>query len=87
VPVAAGAPGHGCGHNLLGTAAVAAAVAANRERIAAKLPGTIRVYGTPAEELILGKTFMLRDGAFAGTDVVLAWHPEADNYLYSGGRS
>jgi aminobenzoyl-glutamate utilization protein B len=85
-PVVAGSPGHGCGHNLLGTAAVAAAVAANRERIAAKLPGTIRVYGTPAEELILGKTFMLRDGAFAGTDVVLAWHPEADNYLYSGGR-
>jgi len=85
-PVVAGSPGHGCGHNLLGTAAVAAAVAANRERIAAKLPGTIRVYGTPAEELILGKTFMLRDGAFAGTDVVLAWHPEAENYVYSGGR-
>jgi aminobenzoyl-glutamate utilization protein B len=64
----AGAPGHGCGHNLLGTAAVAAAVAANRERIARKLPGTIRVYGTPAEEQILGKTFLLRDGVFAGTE-------------------
>ncbi|MDL2717164.1 MAG: amidohydrolase [Acidobacteriota bacterium] len=85
-PVAAGAPGHGCGHNLLGTAAVAAAVAANRERIAQKLPGTIRVYGTPAEEQILGKTFLLRDGAFAGTDVVLSWHPESENYLYSGRR-
>lgn len=85
-PAVAGAPGQGCGHNLLGTAAVAAAVAANRERIAARLPGTIRVYGTPAEELILGKTFMLRDGVFSGTDVVLAWHPEADNYVYSGGR-
>ncbi|MGA7992880.1 MAG: amidohydrolase [Thermoanaerobaculia bacterium] len=85
-PAAAGAPGHGCGHNLLGTAAVAAAVAANRERVAAKLPGTIRVFGTPAEEQILGKTFMLRDGVFAGTDAVLAWHPEAENYLYSGGR-
>lgn len=82
----AGAPGHGCGHNLLGTAAVAAAVAANRERIAQKLPGTLRLYGTPAEELILGKTFMLRDGVFAGTDVVLAWHPEAESYVYSGGR-
>ncbi len=85
-PAVAGAPGQGCGHNLLGTAAVAAAVAANRERIAQKLPGTIRVYGTPAEEQILGKTFMLRDGVFAGTDVVLAWHPEAENYVYSGGR-
>ena len=81
-----GAPGHGCGHNLLGTAAVAAAVAANRERIAAKLPGTIRVYGTPAEELILGKTFMLRDGAFQGVDAVLAWHPEAESYVVTGGR-
>ena len=85
-PAVAGAPGQGCGHNLLGTAAVAAAVAANRERVEKKLPGTIRVYGTPAEEQILGKTFMLRDGAFAGTDVVLAWHPEAENYVYSGGR-
>ncbi len=85
-PVLAGAPGHGCGHNLLGTAAVAAAVAANRERIAGKLPGTIRVFGTPAEEQILGKTFMLRDGAFAGTDVVLSWHPEQANYVYSGRR-
>lgn len=85
-PLVAGAPGHGCGHNLLGTAAVAAAVAANRERIAARLPGTIRVFGTPAEELILGKTFMLRDGAFQGTDAVLSWHPEPATYVYGGGR-
>ncbi len=85
-PAVAGAPGHGCGHNLLGTAAVAAAVAANQVRVSRKLPGTIRVYGTPAEEQILGKTFMLRDGVFAGTDAVLAWHPESENYLYSGGR-
>ncbi len=85
-PLVAGAPGHGCGHNLLGTAAVAAAVAANRQRIADRLPGTIRVYGTPAEEQILGKTFMLRDGAFAGADAVLSWHPEQANYVYSGRR-
>jgi aminobenzoyl-glutamate utilization protein B len=85
-PLVTGAPGHGCGHNLLGTAAVAAAVAANRERIAGKLAGTIRVFGTPAEEQILGKTFMLKGGAFAGTDVVLSWHPEQANYVYSGRR-
>lgn len=85
-PLVAGAPGHGCGHNLLGTAAVAAAVAANRERLLAKLPGTIRVFGTPAEEQILGKTFMIRDGAFRGTDAVLAWHPEQSNYVYSKPR-
>jgi aminobenzoyl-glutamate utilization protein B len=85
-PLVAGAPGHGCGHNLLGTAAVAAAVAANRERIAAKLPGTIRVFGTPAEEQLIGKPFMLRDGVFTGTDAVLSWHPEQMNYVYSGRR-
>jgi aminobenzoyl-glutamate utilization protein B len=80
-PVIAGAPGQGCGHNLLGTAAVAAAVAANRERLSRKLPGTIRVFGTPAEEQLLGKTFMLRDGAFARTDAVLAWHPADATYV------
>ncbi|HEU4728569.1 MAG TPA: amidohydrolase [Kofleriaceae bacterium] len=77
--VAEGAPGHGCGHNLLGTASVAAAIAANRERIAKKLPGTIQLFGTPAEEILFGKTFMLRDGAFKHTDVVLAWHPDDQN--------
>lgn len=71
-----GAAGHGCGHNLLGTASVAAAIAANRERIARKLPGTIQLFGTPAEEIGIGKTFMIRDGAFQRTDVVLAWHPD-----------
>src|SRR5450830_925881 len=80
-PLAAGAPGHGCGHNLLGTAAVAAAVAANRQRIADKLPGTIRLFGTPAEEQLLGKPFMLRDGVFSGTDAVLAWHPADATYV------
>lgn len=73
--VAEGA-GHGCGHNLLGTGAVAAAVALNRERVARGLPGTIKLFGTPAEEILFGKAFMIRDGAFTGTDVVLAWHPD-----------
>jgi aminobenzoyl-glutamate utilization protein B len=78
-PVTEGAPGHGCGHNLLGTAAVAAAIAANRERIAKKLPGTIQLFGTPAEEIGIGKTFMIKDGAFKRTDVVLSWHPDDQN--------
>lgn len=51
--VAEGTPGHGCAHNLLGTASVAAAVAANRERAARKLPGTIQLFGTPADALVL----------------------------------
>jgi aminobenzoyl-glutamate utilization protein B len=80
-PLVAGASGHGCGHNLLGTAAVAAAVAANHERLLARLPGTIRVFGTPAEEQLLGKPFMLRDGVFGGTDAVLAWHPADATYV------
>lgn len=74
-----GAPGHGCGHNLLGTASVAAAIAANRERIARKLPGTIQLFGTPAEEILFGKTFMIRGGAFDHTGVVFAWHPDDQN--------
>jgi aminobenzoyl-glutamate utilization protein B len=79
-------PGHGCGHNLLGTAATAAAVAANRERQARKLPGTIQLFGTPAEEVLLGKTFMVRDGAFKSTDAVLAWHPDDQNRVINRAR-
>jgi len=80
-PRVAGGAGQGCGHNLFGAAAVAAAVAANQARIAGKLPGTIRLFGTPAEEQLIGKPFMLRDGVFAGTDVVLVWHPAASTYV------
>ena len=85
-PEAKDAPGHGCGHNLLGTAAVAAAVAANRARAEQKLPGTIKVYGSPAEEILIGKTFMLMAGAFKGTDVVLSWHPLDKNVVGTGTR-
>ena len=85
-PEKEGAPGHGCGHNLLGTAAVAAGVAANRARVEQKMPGTIKIFGTPAEELLLGKTFMLKAGAFNGTDVVLSWHPEAENQVVTRPR-
>lgn len=84
-PLGAG-PGHACGHNLLGTAAVSAAIAANEVRVARKLPGTIQVFGTPAEELLFGKTFMVRDGAFAKTDVVLTWHPDDQNRVVNRTR-
>lgn len=85
-PLAADEPGHGCGHNLLGTAAVAAAVAANRDRIQRKLPGTVQVFGTPAEEIGIGKTFMLMAGAFRNTDVVLSWHPGDKSEVANGKR-
>jgi aminobenzoyl-glutamate utilization protein B len=79
--------GHGCGHNLLGTASTAAAVAANRERQSRKLPGTIQLFGTPAEEVLFGKTFMIQGGAFKATDVVLAWHPDAQNRVPNRART
>ncbi len=70
-----GAPGHGCGHNLFGAASALAAVAVKHHLAAAKLPGTIRFYGTPAEESGAGKVYMIRAGAFSGADAILAWHP------------
>ena len=48
--------------------------------------GTIKVFGTPAEEILFGKTFMLRDGAFKGTDVALAWHPDDENQIHNRSR-
>src|SRR6266496_96087 len=61
--------------------AVAAAIAANRARLEQKLPGTIQLFGTPAEEQLYGKTFLVRDGAFKDTDVVLSWHPGLQNLV------
>ncbi|MEZ5404410.1 MAG: amidohydrolase [Bryobacteraceae bacterium] len=72
--------GHGCGHNLLGTAVVFAAIAARDEMAERKLGGTIRVLGTPAEEGGSGKVYMARAGAFDGADVALTWHPGDANH-------
>jgi len=74
-PIAAGAPGHGCGHNLLGSGAALAAVAVKEEMQARGLKGTIRYYGTPAEEGGGGKIYMIHAGLFRDVDVVLTWHP------------
>ena len=74
-PLVAGGPGHGCGHNLLGTASVAAALAVKAAIDEAGLNGTIRVYGTPAEEGGSGKVYMARAGLFDGVAAVLSWHP------------
>jgi len=78
-PRVAGAPGHGCGHNLLGTASALAAVAVKQELEATGRPGTIRFYGTPAEEGGAGKVYMIRAGAFKDVGAVLAWHPADTN--------
>ena len=74
-PLVAGAPGHGCGHNLFGAASLGAALAIKEQIRAGALKGTILFYGTPAEEDIGGKTYMTRDGVFNDVDVMLAWHP------------
>ena len=74
-PLEAGAPGHGCGHNLFGVASLGAAIAVKELMAAGKLKGTIRFYGTPAEEAGSGKAYMTRDGLFKDLDVCLAWHP------------
>jgi len=74
-PLLAGAPGHGCGHNLFGAASLGAAVAIKEQLAAGKLHGTIRFYGTPAEESVGGKLYMVRAGLFKDVDVALAWHP------------
>jgi aminobenzoyl-glutamate utilization protein B len=68
-------PGHGCGHNLFGAASLGAAIAVKELIAAGRLAGTVRFYGTPAEEAIGGKVYMTRAGVFRGVDVALAWHP------------
>src|SRR5262249_34566352 len=78
-PVQAGAPGHGCGHNLLGSASALAAVAIKEEIQARGLQGTIRYYGTPAEEGGGGKIYMIHAGLFRDVDLVLGWHPGDSN--------
>ncbi len=73
-----GAGGHGCGHNLFGAGSLGAAVAIKELIQQGKLKGTIRFYGTPAEESVGGKIYMARDGLFADLDVCLDWHPDVE---------
>ena len=83
-PVEAGAPGHGCGHNLLGSASALAVVAVKEEMQARGLKGTIRYYGTPAEEGGGGKIYMIHAGLFMDVDAVLSWHPSDSNSVNLG---
>jgi aminobenzoyl-glutamate utilization protein B len=74
-PVVEGAPGHGCGHNILGVGAIMAAVSLAEWLSSAGLPGTVKVLGTPAEEICVGKPFMARAGFFREIDAIIDWHP------------
>ena len=70
--------GHGCGHNLFGAGSVGAAMALKRTMESEELDGTVRLYGTPAEETVVGKVYMAREGLFDDLDASLVWHPSLE---------
>lgn len=77
-PVIEGAPGHGCGHNMMGTAAIAAAIAVKRSMETNGIHGTIRFYGSPAEETVISRPYMVRAGLFNDVDAVIDNHASSD---------
>jgi aminobenzoyl-glutamate utilization protein B len=78
-PLVEGAPGHGCGHNIHGSTALAAVIAVRYILENENIPGTIKFYGTPAEENYGGKVFMVREGLYDGLDACLGHHPSSIN--------
>ena len=76
-PLNEGAAGHGCGHNLFGTASLASAIAVKELIEDGKIKGTVKFFGTPAEEKFFGKIWMVREGLWDDVDVNLSWHPAA----------
>src|SRR5207302_10709161 len=87
-PLEGRAAGHGCGHCALGTGAVGAALAIQGVYDKYKLPGTLRLYGTPAEETVIGKVYMTLDGQFNDLDACLHWHPgDKNKVMYSSSKA
>jgi aminobenzoyl-glutamate utilization protein B len=84
-PVEEEASGHGCAHNLLGTAVLGAALGLKAEMQHKKLAGTIVMFGCPAEEIMLGKIVMAREGLFDELDIALTWHPQSLNGVMNCG--
>ena len=78
-PISGQAAGHACGHHLFGTGSTAAAIATREWLEQTGTEGTVRLYGTPAEEGGAGKVYMVRAGMFEDVDAVLAWHPSDAN--------
>lgn len=83
-PIAGQGAGHGCGHNLFGTASVATGLEIKKLLKEGKLHGTIKVFGCPAEEGGSGKVYLVREGLFNGVDAVLHWHPSSENATMVG---
>ncbi|NQY06236.1 MAG: amidohydrolase, partial [Flavobacteriaceae bacterium] len=72
-----GAAGHGCGHNLFGAGSLGAAIAVKELLESGNIKGTVKFFGTPAEEKFFGKLWMAREGLFNDVDVNISWHPSA----------
>ncbi|MBR2674676.1 MAG: amidohydrolase [Mogibacterium sp.] len=84
-PVSEGAPGHGCGHNLLGAGSAAAAIAVKEILEAEGLAGTVRFYGCPEEELLIrGKVKMVYHKLFDDVDFAITWHPMCQTLVWDG---
>lgn len=83
-PILGQAGGHACGHHLFGTASTAAAIAVKNYLNKSKKKGTVRLYGTPAEEGGSGKVYMVRAGLFDDVDIVLDWHASDRNAANPG---
>ena len=83
-PIASGACGHGCGHNLLGASSFAAAAAVKKYLEESGVPGTVVFYGCPGEEGGSGKAYMAREGAWRKLDAALCWHPSDVNQIKTG---
>lgn len=77
-PLIQGGPGHGCGHNLMGTAAIAAAIAVKRSMVQNNVQGTIKFFGSPAEETIISRPYMVREGVFKDVDAVIDNHASSN---------
>ncbi len=82
--LALGGCGHGCGHNLLGAGAFAAAIGVKAYLESFARPGTVVLYGCPGEEGGAAKAFMARDGVWKELDAALTWHPEDVNEVATG---
>jgi aminobenzoyl-glutamate utilization protein B len=83
-PIIEGAPGHGCGHNIFGAATAAGAIALKIAMEKCKMEGTIKYFGCPAEETLIGKVFMAREGVFEGLDFAINYHPSSFNTVSLG---
>jgi len=86
-PIIPGAPGHGCGHNMMGTAGIAAAIAVKKSMELHNIRGTVKFFGSPAEETLISRPYMVRAGVFKGVDAIIDNHASSNfgtNYGVSG---